>query len=184
MSTLDWTVLFVYLTGIVVLGYWVGRNNRKLDDFFLAGLDVDRGCAHLAGALLEGFELRQIVNFDLRQCRGMLAQDRIEVRFGNPQPSFPIAMQPQDGIVWQLRRTGLVKCLEAHPIEAREALEGSHPEKAIGRLGDAGGRALGHPVLRFPMGQEEILLAADRRGHSGQGWEGDQAGGDDQEQRQ
>ncbi|MBK5254873.1 MAG: sodium:solute symporter [Vicinamibacteria bacterium] len=37
MSTLDWTVLAVYLTGIVVFGYWVGRNNRKVDDFFLAG---------------------------------------------------------------------------------------------------------------------------------------------------
>ncbi len=40
MSTLDWTVLFAYLTGIVVLGYWVGRNNRKLDDFFLAGREM------------------------------------------------------------------------------------------------------------------------------------------------
>ena len=40
MSTLDWTVLFAYLAGIVVLGYWVGRNNRKLDDFFLAGREM------------------------------------------------------------------------------------------------------------------------------------------------
>ena len=40
MSTLDWTVLALYLIGIVVFGYWVGRNNRKLDDFFLAGREM------------------------------------------------------------------------------------------------------------------------------------------------
>jgi SSS family transporter len=40
MSTLDWTVLLIYLVGIVVFGYWVGRNNRKLDDFFLAGREM------------------------------------------------------------------------------------------------------------------------------------------------
>lgn len=40
MATLDWTVLVIYLIGIVVLGYWVGRNNRKLDDFFLAGREM------------------------------------------------------------------------------------------------------------------------------------------------
>jgi Na+/proline symporter len=37
MSTLDWTVLAVYLVCIVSFGYWVGRGNRKIDDFFLAG---------------------------------------------------------------------------------------------------------------------------------------------------
>lgn len=37
MSTLDWTVLTVYLVSIVSFGYWVGRGNRKVDDFFLAG---------------------------------------------------------------------------------------------------------------------------------------------------
>ena len=40
MSTLDWTVLLIYLAGIVVFDYWVGRNNRKLDDFFLAGREM------------------------------------------------------------------------------------------------------------------------------------------------
>ena len=40
MSTLDWTVLVAYLIGIVAFGYWVGRNNRKLDDFFLAGREM------------------------------------------------------------------------------------------------------------------------------------------------
>lgn len=40
MSTLDWTVLAFYLAGIVVFGYWVGRNNRKIDDFFLAGREM------------------------------------------------------------------------------------------------------------------------------------------------
>lgn len=40
MSTLDWAVLVVYLSGIVSFGYWVGRNNRKLDDFFLAGREM------------------------------------------------------------------------------------------------------------------------------------------------
>ena len=37
MSTLDWTVLSVYLASIVSFGYWVGRGNSKIDDFFLAG---------------------------------------------------------------------------------------------------------------------------------------------------
>ena len=37
MSTLDWTVLSVYLASIVSFGYWVGRGSRKIDDFFLAG---------------------------------------------------------------------------------------------------------------------------------------------------
>ncbi len=37
MSTLDWTVLSVYLVCIVSFGYWVGRGNRKVEDFFLAG---------------------------------------------------------------------------------------------------------------------------------------------------
>jgi len=37
MSTLDWTVLSVYLVSIVSFGTWVGRGNRKIDDFFLAG---------------------------------------------------------------------------------------------------------------------------------------------------
>ncbi|MEO8362275.1 MAG: sodium:solute symporter, partial [Vicinamibacteria bacterium] len=40
MSTLDWTVLAIYLAGIVTFGYWVGRNNRKVDDFFLAGREM------------------------------------------------------------------------------------------------------------------------------------------------
>jgi SSS family transporter len=37
LSSLDWTVLVGYLVGIVSFGIWVGRGNRKLDDFFLAG---------------------------------------------------------------------------------------------------------------------------------------------------
>ena len=40
MSTFDWTVLIIYLVGIVAFGYWVGRNTRKLDDFFLAGREM------------------------------------------------------------------------------------------------------------------------------------------------
>jgi Na+/proline symporter len=37
LSSLDWTVLLVYLIGIVSFGLWVGRGNRGIDDFFLAG---------------------------------------------------------------------------------------------------------------------------------------------------
>ncbi len=37
MTTLDWTVLGVYLVGIVAFGIWAGRGNEKMDDFFLAG---------------------------------------------------------------------------------------------------------------------------------------------------
>src|SRR6187402_3668221 len=40
MSTIDWAVLFAYLAGIVGFGWWVGRNNRKIDDFFLAGREM------------------------------------------------------------------------------------------------------------------------------------------------
>ena len=37
MTTADWTVLTIYLLGIVAFGLWVGRGNRRIDDFFLAG---------------------------------------------------------------------------------------------------------------------------------------------------
>lgn len=37
MSALDWGVLVFYLVAIVLFGLWVGRGNRKLEDFFLAG---------------------------------------------------------------------------------------------------------------------------------------------------
>jgi SSS family transporter len=37
VSSTDWVVLAVYLVAIVAFGVWVGRGNRKLDDFFLAG---------------------------------------------------------------------------------------------------------------------------------------------------
>jgi SSS family transporter len=37
MSGLDWGVLLVYMTGIMALGFWAGRGNTKMDDFFLAG---------------------------------------------------------------------------------------------------------------------------------------------------
>lgn len=37
MTGLDWTVLVVYLVGIVIFGVWVGRGNKKIEDFFLAG---------------------------------------------------------------------------------------------------------------------------------------------------
>ena len=37
MTTADWTVLALYLLGIVSFGLWAGRGNRGIDDFFLAG---------------------------------------------------------------------------------------------------------------------------------------------------
>jgi SSS family transporter len=37
MSVLDWAVLVGYLVAIVCFGLWVGRGNRRIDDFFLAG---------------------------------------------------------------------------------------------------------------------------------------------------
>ena len=37
MTSLDWTVLAVYLVGIVAFGVWAGRGNKAMDDFFLAG---------------------------------------------------------------------------------------------------------------------------------------------------
>ncbi len=37
MSTLDWSVLAVYLVVIVAFGVWAGRGNKRIDDFFLAG---------------------------------------------------------------------------------------------------------------------------------------------------
>jgi len=37
MTGLDWAVLVVYLVGIVAFGVYMGRGNKKIDDFFLAG---------------------------------------------------------------------------------------------------------------------------------------------------
>jgi len=40
LSPLDWAVLGFYLVAIVAFGIWMGRGNRKMDDFFLAGRQV------------------------------------------------------------------------------------------------------------------------------------------------
>jgi Na+/proline symporter len=40
LSPLDWTVLGFYLVSIVAFGIWMGRGNRRMDDFFLAGRKV------------------------------------------------------------------------------------------------------------------------------------------------
>lgn len=40
MTGLDWTVLVVYLVGIVAFGVFMGRGNKKIDDFFLAGREM------------------------------------------------------------------------------------------------------------------------------------------------
>jgi len=37
VDRLDWTVLTVYMVGIVAFGVWAGRGNQRIDDFFLAG---------------------------------------------------------------------------------------------------------------------------------------------------
>jgi SSS family transporter len=37
VTPLDWAVLFVYLLAIVSFGVYMGRGNKKIDDFFLAG---------------------------------------------------------------------------------------------------------------------------------------------------
>jgi Na+/proline symporter len=37
VTALDWAVLGGYLVAIVGFGLWVGRGNRRIDDFFLAG---------------------------------------------------------------------------------------------------------------------------------------------------
>ena len=93
-------------------------------------------------------------------------------------------MQAQDGIVRQLRRAGFVEGLEAHPVEARQPLEGTHPQEAVGRLRETGGGALRQAVLRLPVRHEEILLATNRRERGSQGRGMDQTGVDEQEQRQ
>src|SRR6266571_556990 len=36
LTPLDWSVLGVYLVAIVGFGLWMGRGNRRIDDFFLA----------------------------------------------------------------------------------------------------------------------------------------------------
>ena len=40
LTTADWTVLAVYLAAIVAFGLWMGRGNRRVDDFFLAGREM------------------------------------------------------------------------------------------------------------------------------------------------
>jgi solute:Na+ symporter, SSS family len=37
LSALDWVVLVVYLVAVVAFGFWTGRGNRRIEDFFLAG---------------------------------------------------------------------------------------------------------------------------------------------------
>ncbi|MCM2257658.1 MAG: sodium:solute symporter [Vicinamibacteria bacterium] len=40
MTPLDWSVLAIYLVGIVAFGIWSGRGSTKIDDFFLAGREM------------------------------------------------------------------------------------------------------------------------------------------------
>jgi len=40
LTRADWTVLAVYLAAIVAFGLWMGRGNRRVDDFFLAGREM------------------------------------------------------------------------------------------------------------------------------------------------
>jgi solute:Na+ symporter, SSS family len=40
LTALDWGVLGVYLVAIVGFGVWMGRGNKKIDDFFLAGREM------------------------------------------------------------------------------------------------------------------------------------------------
>jgi Na+/proline symporter len=37
LTGLDWAVLSLYLAGIMAVGFWAGRGNRRMGDFFLAG---------------------------------------------------------------------------------------------------------------------------------------------------
>jgi SSS family transporter len=48
LTTLDWAVLGVYLVAIVGYGVWMGRGNRKIDDFFLAGREMKWWAAGLS----------------------------------------------------------------------------------------------------------------------------------------
>ncbi len=48
MTALDWAVLGVYLVAIVGYGIWMGRGNRKIDDFFLAGREMKWWAAGLS----------------------------------------------------------------------------------------------------------------------------------------
>jgi SSS family transporter len=40
LAPADWVVLSVYLAAIVTFGLWMGRGNRRVDDFFLAGREM------------------------------------------------------------------------------------------------------------------------------------------------
>jgi Na+/proline symporter len=40
LTPTDWAVLAVYLAAIVAFGLWMGRGNRRVDDFFLAGREM------------------------------------------------------------------------------------------------------------------------------------------------
>ena len=48
LTALDWTVLGVYLVSIVGFGIWMGRGNRRIDDFFLAGREMKWWAAGLS----------------------------------------------------------------------------------------------------------------------------------------
>ena len=40
ISSIDWAVIFVYLTGIIALGLWLGRGQKTTRDYFLGGRDL------------------------------------------------------------------------------------------------------------------------------------------------
>ena len=47
MSSLDWGVLLAYLLAIVSFGVFMGRGNKKISDFFLAGREMANGFSEL-----------------------------------------------------------------------------------------------------------------------------------------
>ena len=123
------------------------------DGFFVAGFHVDDSCDNLVGALLEGFELGEIADFNLRQGRGMVAQDRIEVGLGNPQPSFGTIRRTRLG-----RAVG--RMIEAGDLEAVHARDEQIIARVVGRIA----RLETHTVGEAPAAQ---MLAGARVGEIG-----------------
>ena len=41
LNEFDFTVIFLYLLGLIILGFWVGSNRKSSEDYFLAGRDLN-----------------------------------------------------------------------------------------------------------------------------------------------
>ena len=62
ISSIDWAVIFVYLTGIIALGLWLGRGQKTTRDYFLGGRDLPWWAVAAILLLLAGIVAARVLN--------------------------------------------------------------------------------------------------------------------------